>query len=219
MKTENSKAIEEPFTEKQELANTVIHALGILLGFVAVPFLITISIKNNDTNSIIGSVIYGICFLMTFTFSTMFHWCKKENRKCKLEMLDYISIYFLIAGTYTPFVLNFMPNTSGIILLCLVWGCTVAGTLFKIFFVNRNTTATIIFYLFTGLLFLIKCESFFAQMPYTIALLIITGVVLYVAGITFFVWKKWYYHHAIWHLFVLAASICHLAAVYLTVEG
>lgn len=218
-KIEDQSNVNSFFTYRQELANTITHALGLLIGFVAIPVLISISVENNKTTSIIGSVVYGISFLMTFSFSTLYHWCKHEARKCKLEMLDYISIYFLIAGTYTPFILHFMHGTSGIILLCLVWGCTFAGTLLKIFFVNRNRVATICFYVFTGLLFLVKCKSFFASMPYTVALLILTGVVLYITGIIFFVWQKWYYHHAVWHIFVLIASACHLAAVYLTVNG
>lgn len=216
----NQQAVEEmPFTYKQELANTIIHGIALLIGLLVIPVLINNAIANNDKSSIIGSIVYGVCFMMTFTFSTLYHWCRHEHQKCKLEMLDYISIYFLIAGSYTPFVLNFMPNNSGITLLCLVWACTLVGAVFKLFFSNRNKTATILFYVFTGLLFLVKCKSFFASMPYLVGALIVAGVVLYILGIIFFVWKKWYYHHAIWHFFVLVASACHLTAVYLTVAG
>src|SRR4051794_20084532 len=113
-----------PFTLKQELANTIVHGCGLVLGFIAVPFLISIAIKSNEAYSIIGSCIYGACFLMVFTFSTLYHACRHQRRKYFLEVLDYISIYFLIAGTYTPFILHFMYGMSGFILLALVWSCS-----------------------------------------------------------------------------------------------
>jgi len=207
------------FTLKQELANSIIHGFGLVMGFIAVPFLINIAIKSNEANSIIGSCIYGVCFLMLFTFSTLYHACTHQRRKYFLEMLDYISIYFLIAGTYTPFILHFMYETSGFILLSLVWGCCIAGALIKIFSVSHNSITTVCFCLFTGLLFLLKCELFFSSMPYKVGVLIIAGVVLYIAGIIFFLWQKWYYHHAVWHAFVLIASACHFAAVLLTVNS
>jgi hemolysin III len=207
-----------PFLIHEEIANTFIHALGIIFGLAGVPVLILYAIKNNDVNNIIASSVYGFSFLMTFTSSTLYHSCFAERRKCIYKVLDYVSIYFLIAGTYTPFILRFMQNDSGIFLLSTVWLCTLAGAFFKIFFVNRYLILTVCFYLFMGLLFLIKCNLFFASMPYTIGFLIVCGVVLYVIGVTFFLWQKWYYHHAIWHTFVLIASICHFIAVLLTIK-
>lgn len=220
MSRNNTKQVAEivPFTDEQERANTIIHAAGLLLGFIGVPILINIAIKNNETNGIIGSCIYSASFLLLFTISTWYHACKQQQRKCRLEKLDYISIYFLIAGTYTPFLLKFMPNTSGIILLCLVWACALAGTLQKLFSASQNSLLTVGFYLFAGLLFLFKCQAFFASMPYSVGALVIAGIVLYITGIIFFLWQKWYYHHAIWHAFVLTASACHYTAVLLSVN-
>lgn len=219
MKNNNTSLLQEiPFTYKQELANTIIHALGLVAGFIGVPVLINAAIRNNDANSIIGACIYGTCFLILFAFSTLYHSCRHTRRKCFFERLDYISIYFLIAGTYTPFVLIYMPNASGFSLLCMVWACAIAGALFKMFSVNLPSVTSVCLYVFTGLLFLIKCKSFFEAMPYHVGALIIVGVVLYLSGIIFFLWQKWYYHHAVWHGFTLVASACHFAAVLLTVN-
>jgi hemolysin III len=204
-------------TTQEELANIMIHAFGVVLGCIGVPVLISIALQHDKTNDIISTCVYGFGFLMTFTFSTLYHSCCKEKTKHILLIMDHISIYFLIAGTYTPFVLNYMHNEGGLFLLIIVWLCTLAGIFFKIFFKDKYIIASVAFYLFMGLLFLLKCQLFFASMPYIVGLLIVIGVLLYIIGVVFFLWRKWRYHHAIWHAFVLLAGLCHFTAVALTI--
>src|SRR2546428_9020146 len=121
MEPEEKRNLQDSFfSPEQERVNTIIHCIGVILGIIGVPILVILALNNNHTNSIIGSCIYGFCFLMTFTFSTLYHSCLHQRRKCLFELLDYISIYFLIAGTYTPFVLSYMPNASGVFLLTTV---------------------------------------------------------------------------------------------------
>src|SRR5215813_5412540 len=122
---------------KQELINSIMHGFGILFGIVSIPILITLSVRGDNLNGIIGSSVYGFCFLMVFTFSTLYHGFQHEKVKRALKILDHISIYYLIAGTYTPMILIYNHNSFGITLLCILWGLTLIGTIFKIFFCGR----------------------------------------------------------------------------------
>jgi hemolysin III len=134
-----------------------------------------------------------------------------------LKIFDHISIYFLIAGTYTPFILAYLFTKTGIILLIILWGLTCIGIFFKIFFVNRFNLISTIIYLLMGWMLVWGGRSFFQEMPVSVIILIITGGVLYSLGVIFYLWQKWVWHHAIWHLFVLTAAICHYVAILITV--
>ena len=105
---------------QQELVNSIIHGFGIIFGIVSIPILIAFAIKSNNTPGVIGAAIYGFCFLQLFTFSTLYHGFQHAQAKRVFEILDHISIYFLISGTYTPFLLIHMNNTFGITLLIVL---------------------------------------------------------------------------------------------------
>jgi len=107
---------------KLELTNSIIHGIGILFGIASIPLLSALAIRTNNINGIVGASVYGFCFLMLFTFSTLYHGFQQPKVKQVLQVFDHISIYFLIAGTYTPFILNYFFNTSGIVMLCVLWG-------------------------------------------------------------------------------------------------
>lgn len=201
------------FTPEEEWANIVIHFLGIVFGIIAFPFLITVVAKNEDISRIISISIYGFCFLMVFTCSTLYHSLKKEKLKALCKRLDHISIYFLIAGTYTPIVMYYLYDSTGIVLLSILWLLVIGGILFEYFFPRRSNIFSVIFYLIMGLIFLFVPEHFFATMPSGIVMLVLAGVILYCLGVIFYLWQKWKYHHAIWHLFVLVAGICHYTAM------
>ena len=200
-----------------ETVNSITHALGILFGIIFIPLLINRSFDHNTTVQISGVVIYGFCFMITFVLSTLFHFFQRPGLKQKLRLLDHISIYFLIAATYTPFVLKYMYNTKGTILLSLVWCFAITFIYLKLNYYNRFAIFSVISYVFIGLLFLLVRKSFFANMPAEVIRFIYIGVVLYLLGIIFLLWQKWKHHHAIWHLFVLAGGICHFRAIWLSV--
>jgi hemolysin III len=202
---------------KQEMVNSLIHAIGILFGIVCIPILLIQAVKNDNIPGIVGSGIYGFTFLMVFTASTLYHGFQHEKVKHIMKILDYISIYFLIAGTYTPFLLIYMNNATGITLLCILWSLTVAGTVFKSFFTGRWEILSTIIYLAMGWIMLVAGKSFFANMPIPVIVLVITGGGLYTLGVIFYLWEKYTYSHAVWHFFVLAAAICHYVAILLSV--
>lgn len=146
----DSKPPDVPFTLKQELVHSMIHGFGILFGVISIPILTALAAKNANVPGIVGASIYGFSFLMLFTFSTTYHGFQQKQVKRVLEIFDHISIYFMIAGTYTPFLLIFLWNSFGITLLSILWGLTILGIFFKIFFTGRFDIVSVIIYLLMG---------------------------------------------------------------------
>jgi hemolysin III len=146
---------------RKELVNSIVHGFGIIFGVVSIPILIAFAIKSDNTSGIIGAAIYGFCFLQLFTFSTLYHGIQHVQAKRTLEILDHISIYFLIAGTYTPFLLMYMPNSFGITLLSVLWGLTVLGIIYKIFFIGKWKILSTIIYIGMGLIMVVGGRTFF----------------------------------------------------------
>ncbi len=206
-----------PFTLKQELVHSMIHGFGILFGIISIPILTALAAKNANVPGIVGASIYGFSFLMLFTFSTTYHGFQQKQVKRVLEIFDHISIYFMIAGTYTPFLLIFLWNPFGITLLFILWGLTILGVFFKIFFTGRFDIISLIIYLLMGWILVSGGRRFFSVVPDNVLLFIIIGGALYSIGIVFYLWKRFAWHHAVWHFFVLAAAVCHYVAVLLAV--
>ncbi|MGZ8510941.1 MAG: PAQR family membrane homeostasis protein TrhA [Chitinophagaceae bacterium] len=202
---------------RQELVNSLTHGLGILFGVVCIPILITQAAKNDNPAGIIGTAIYGFSFLMVFTFSTLYHSFQRRKLKKLMKIFDHISIYFLIAGTYTPFLLIYMNNNLGITLLIILWSLTFAGTIFKCFFCGRWEILSTIIYLAMGWIMLVAGRDFFINMPTSVISLIIKGAAQYTLGVSFYIWEKYMYSHAVWHSFVLTAAICHYVAILIAV--
>src|SRR5438552_1127166 len=119
---------------REERVNAITHVAGILFGLVSVPFLILNACKPCGHFVITGISVYGLSFLMVFTCSTLFHYQKPGKTREFFKILDHISIYFFIAGTYTPFILIFVNNSFGLTLLAILWVLAIAGTIFKTFY-------------------------------------------------------------------------------------
>lgn len=202
---------------RQELVNSLTHGVGILFGIICIPILLTQAVKNGNPAGTIGAAIYGFSFLMVFTFSTLYHGFQQQRIKRLMKIFDHISIYFLIAGTYTPFLLIYMNNNLGITLLIILWGLTLTGTVFKCFFCGRMEIFSTIVYLAMGWIMLVAGRSFFINMPTPVITLIMIGAGLYTLGVSFYIWEKYIYSHAVWHSFVLTAAICHYVAILIAV--
>ena len=208
---------EQHSTLRLEIANSITHGIGIIFGIAALPVLSAIAAHKDHTVAVVGAAIYGFSFILLFTFSTLYHAFQNPKVKAVLHVFDHISIYFLIAGTYTPFLLNYMMNTTGIVMLSVLWGLTLIGISFKIFFTGRFNYVSTVIYLGMGWILLFSGRQFFAAIPGQVLTMIIIGGLLYSIGVIFYLWEKLYYHHVIWHLFVLAAAICHYVAVLLMI--
>jgi hemolysin III len=198
---------------REEKVNAITHVVGILFGLVSVPFLILNACKTCGHFVITGISIYGLSFLMVFTCSTLFHFQKPGKTREFFKILDHISIYFFIAGTYTPFILIFVNNSFGLTLLAILWVLAIAGTIFKTFYCGRFEIISTLVYLGMGWMLLTGGNAFFANMPASVIWLIIAGAILFTVGVVFYIWRLFAYHHAVWHTLVLAGAICHFAAV------
>ncbi len=205
----------ESYNRKQEIVNGLVSGLGMLFGIAGLPVLTGIATAHGNIPGIVGSGIYGFCFLLLFANSTIFHITTEPAIKRIFKIFDHISIYFLIAGTYTPFLLVYMDNGFGISLLSVLWGLTIIGVFFKIRFTGRFEIVSVIIYLLMGWIMVVGGRRFFDSLPVPVLVLICIGGGLYSIGVIFYVWDKYLYTHAVWHAFVLAAAICHYVAVLL----
>jgi len=201
----------------REMANALTHGMGILFGVASIPVLSAIGAKTGNIPGIVGATIYAFCFLMLFTFSTIYHSIQDKEVKKILRTFDHVSIYFLIAGTYTPFLLIYMLDSFGITLLSIQWLLVLFGIIFKVFFTGRFRFASTLIYVAMGWLLLVGGNKFFVVLPTSVLVMVMIGGGLYTLGSIFYLNRKIYHHHAIWHLFVLSAAICHYVAVLLAV--
>ena len=152
--------------------------------------------------------------MMAYAFSTLYHSIPHPPVKAVLRKLDHISIFVLIAGTYTPFVLKYLPNSNGRTLLLVLWALVGLGTLFKVFFTGKFKYLSTAIYLGMGWMLVFVSREFFSQTPPEVIWPLVIGGISYSAGVIFYLWKKLPYHHAIWHLFVLGGSVSHWVAIY-----
>ena len=205
----------ETYSRKQEIVNSLVHGFGILFGISGLPVLTGIATAHGNTPGIIGSGVYGFCFLLLFTTSTLYHIAQEPAVKQVLKIFDHISIYFLIAGTYTPFLLVYIYNSFGITLLAVLWGLTIVGIFFKIRFTGKYEIVSTIIYILMGWIMIVGGRRFFDHLPVSVLIFICIGGGLYSIGVFFYLWDKYTYTHAVWHGLVLAAAMCHYVAVLL----
>lgn len=210
------KPITQGYTRKQELIHGLIHGVGVVFGVSGLPVLVGIATAHNNVPAIVGAGIYGFCFLLLFTCSTVYHLALEPAVKRVFEIFDHISIYFLIAGTYTPFLLIYVNNSFGITLLCVLWSLTIIGVFFKIWFTGRFNIVSTIIYLLMGWMMIVGGKRFFAELPVPVIVMLFIGAGLYSAGTAFYALGKRTYTHALWHGLVLSAAICHYVAVLLS---
>ncbi len=200
-----------------EMANAISHGFGILIGIASLPVVTAISTKVDKPSAIVAAAIYAFSFIMLFTFSTIYHATTQPEAKRVLKILDHISIYFLIAGTYTPFLLIYMLNGFGITLLSILWGLSFIGIIFKIFFAGRFKFLSTMIYIAMGWMLLVGGKTFFMTLSTSVIVMLIVGGGIYTLGTIFYLNKKLVWHHVIWHISVLTAAVCHYVAVLLAV--
>ena len=194
-------------TRLEERLNTWSHAIGALLGIAGLVILIN---KQQDTPwSLFSVLIYGISIIILFSASTLYHAVKTEKRKHYFRIIDHISIYLLIAGTYTPVLLLMLADSKGWPLFYAVWGIAAFGVFLKLFFTGRFEVFSTLLYLVMGWLIVFDFSVLAERMDTNGLLFLFTGGLFYTVGIVFYAINKIPYNHVIWHVFVLAGAICH----------
>ncbi|WP_350291356.1 hemolysin III family protein [uncultured Croceitalea sp.] len=194
----------------EEKLNTYSHGLGIILAIVGG----ILVLKTGAHNLKFGITIYSISLVLLFSASTIYHAATNPILKKKLRILDHISIYYLIAGTYTPVCLAILKDSKGILLLCLVWGIAFFGTLLKLFFTGKFETFSLVLYGIMGWLVVIDYSYLITHISSTGLFYLGLGGFFYTVGILFYAVKKIPFNHFIWHLFVLGGTISHWWCIY-----
>lgn len=202
--------IQTPFEEK---LNAISHALGALFGIVALVLLIVFD-NQKTTYSLLSVIIYGVSIIVLFTASTCYHAVKGEKRKHYFRVIDHISIYLLIAGTYTPVCLIALEQSLGWTLFYAVWAIAAFGTILKLFFTGRFEVFSTLLYLVMGWLIIFDFTNLSNTIGSNGVLLLFAGGLAYTAGIVFYAIEKIPYNHVIWHLFVLAGAIFHFFMIF-----
>ncbi len=201
------------YTKKEEVVNAITHGIGVLLSITALVFLVIFSVKHGNAWHVTTFSIYGVTMLLLYLSSTLVHSFPEGKAKDLFEIFDHASIYLFIAGTYTPFTLIVINGALGWTLLSIVWGIAIVGVIFKSFFVKKFLYLSTILYVVMGWMIVIGWEPLTATLPPEGITLLVAGGLLYTVGAIFYVWRGFLFHHAVWHLFVLAGSISHFFTI------
>ncbi len=202
--------IQTPFEEK---LNATTHAIGALFGIVALITLIVF--ETNKTNwSLFSVIVYGVSIIVLFSASTIYHAVKSETKKHYFRIVDHISIYFLIAGTYTPVLLITLHQSLGWTLFWVVWGIAGFGVVLKLFFTGRFNVFSTLLYLVMGWLIVFDFSNLSEVIGSDGILFLFAGGMSYTIGIIFYAIEKIPFNHVIWHLFVLAGAVFHFCMIF-----
>lgn len=196
----------------EEIANSITHGLGFLLSIAGLSVLVTLAAIRGTAWHIVACSIYGATLVLLYLSSTLYHAIQAPRAKNVFRVFDHSAIYLLIAGTYTPFVLITLRGPLGWTLFGLQWGLAVAGILFKSLTHEGYEIASTVVYALMGWMGIIGIRSMYHTLSFGGVAWILAGGLCYTIGIIFFALNR-RYCHAIWHIFVLAGSVCHFFAV------
>jgi len=205
------------YSTGQEIANAVIHGAGVLLSLAGLGVLVVLASLRGTVWHVVSFSVYGATLVLLFSASTLYHSFRSPRVKRVLRIIDHCSIYLVIAGSYTPLLLVTLRGGWGWTLFGCVWSLTVAGIVLKVFFTGRFRVVSTLIYLGMGWMVIVALRPLLGLLPLGGFIWLLLGGILYSSGTLFYLWRRLPYHHAIWHLFVLAASICHCVAILLYV--
>lgn len=199
-----------------ERFNSISHLVGTVFALMGLGALITVGIQQHNLLLFIGFLTFGLTLVMLYSFSTLYHSFKHPLVKRIFQKLDHIAIYLLIAGTYTPFTLVTLIDSSGLWMLIAVWTLALLGIGLELFMKNRIEILQLGIYLIMGWLVVFDFSTLRDALPAAGIYWLTAGGIAYTVGITFYVLddKKLMKHaHGIWHLFVIGGSFSHFVAV------
>lgn len=201
------------FMPREEIANTISHGLALVLALVAVPVLVLSAMRAGDVRFLIGVSVFGATMVLLYLASTLYHSTTHEAAKQLFRLFDHTAIFLLIAGSYTPFALGVLRGPWGWSMLAAVWTLAIVGITLKIITRTRHSRICIVLYVLMGWLAVVAVKPILALIPVPGILLILAGGIAYTGGLAFFAAHRIRYHHFIWHLFVIAGTVCHYFAV------
>ena len=201
------------YDPQEELINAYSHGLGAVLAFIAAIFLI-VKGYGLPLGQWISLWVYGLSLVLLLSSSMLYHFAQDERKRYWYKKLDHTAIYYLIAGTYTPFLSIAIPTAKAHHLLIALWVIALIGTLFKLVFIHRFQRVSLAAYLVMGWLAVLVMDDMQRYLSRDAIQLLIAGGLAYTVGTLFYALKKVRYSHAIWHVFVLLGAGLHFLAIY-----
>lgn len=197
----------------EEVANAVSHGVGFAAALAAIPVLVVAAVRRGDAADVVGGAVFGAALALMYLASTLYHALPRGRAKDWFRRLDHAAIYLLIAGTYTPFTLGALGGAWGWSLFGVVWGLAAVGVGVKLTAGVRWPVTSTALYVAMGWLVLVAVQPLVTRVPPAGVALLVAGGVAYTAGVAFYARPQARYAHFVWHLFVLAGSVFHFAAV------
>lgn len=200
----------------EELANTLTHGAGAVASLIAGVTLVRLATMSGDPWRMIGAAVFSLALVLLYTASTLYHHAPRGPAKARLKRFDHCAIYLLIAGTYTPFTLVSLRGAWGWSLFGVIWSLAIAGVVFKLIFATRFKLLSTLLYIGMGWLVVIAAVPMSQALPLSTLVWLVIGGLAYTGGTVFYHNQRIPFAHAIWHMFVIAGSICHFVAVSVT---
>jgi hemolysin III len=207
---------EKLYTAGEEIAHALTHGLGVVLAIAGLTVMVARATLYGDVWHITGAAIFGTTLVLMYTASTVYHSIPAATlprTKKVLRVIDHSTIYFLIAGSYTPFTLVTLHGAWGWTLFGITWGLALVGVVFKVFATGKFEKLSLAIYLGMGWCIVLAIKPLISTLATGGLVLLFLGGLSYTGGVAFYVWERLRYHHAIWHAFVLGGSVLQYFAV------
>jgi hemolysin III len=196
-----------------ERFNSITHLIGSVLALAGASVLITLAAQRGGATRITAVAIYGAMLFILYLSSTLYHSLRGRAKQI-FHVFDHCSIYLLIAGTYTPLTLITLRGKWGWWMFAVIWALAIAGVVKDALFHGRYRAASVVLYILMGWLVVVAFTPLKLALPSAAITLLLAGGLAYTVGVVFFAMsKKVAYTHGVWHLFVIAGSVCHFVAV------
>ncbi len=210
METQARKAL---YTVGEEIAHALTHGLGLVLSIAGAALLVAAASLRGDAWHVVGCAVFGTTLVLLYAASTLYHGAPIGRAKRLLQRLDHAAIFLLIAGTYTPFTLVSLRDGWGFALFALVWGIALVGVALVAAIPQHMRRLSVALYLAMGWMVVIVLEPLARSVGTDGLTLLVLGGLAYSVGVIFYAWERLPYNHAVWHVFVLAGSVCHFSCV------
>lgn len=202
------------YSVAEEIAHALTHGVGAIAAIVGLVFMLVWAVSYGDTFHVVSASIYGASLILLYLASTLYHAFPWPRVKAFFQQMDHAAIYVLIAGTYTPFALVNLRGAWGWTLLAVVWSIALIGVIMEVAMKERKKWLSLSLYLGLGWMALVVIKPMLETVEAGGLWLLLAGGLAYTFGVIFYVWKSLRFHHAIWHLFVLAGSVLHFFSVF-----
>ncbi len=202
------------YTLGEDLTNSISHGIGACLSVAALVLCIVKAALHGTAAGVVGASIYGSTLVIMYCMSTLYHAITNEKARRVFRVFDHLSIYLLIAGTYTPITLVTLKGAMGWTLFGIVWGVAILGIVLNSVSIEKFKVFSMISYIAIGWAIVIGANDIIEKLDRAGLMFLLVGGIAYTVGIIFFALKKYKYMHSVWHFFVLCGSILQFFSIY-----